>query len=265
VLQNRDTQRNSNRSAATEAISTYRAVMSTSTTTRVSVVTGEADVAAAATLLAEPARAELVLAAIADGALPAGELAARAGIAPSTASQHLGRLVEGGFLAVVREGRRRYYKVADPAVAEAVEALSLVAPLRQVQSLREATRSELIREARTCYDHLAGRLGVALARALERHGAVVRRDGTYTLGAEAPRVLAPLEVDVETLARLRRPLVRGCLDWSEHELHVAGALGAAVTERLFELRWIERRNRTRSVALTDEGSERLPRVLGVEL
>ena len=226
---------------------------------------GDADVAAAAALLAEPARAALVLAVIEQGALPASELAARAGIAPSTASGHLSRLVDGGFLVKRKHGRRRYYELADAGVAETVEALSRIAPTPPVRSLREATRSELIRQARTCYDHLAGRLGVALARALERHRVLVRDDGTYMLGPGAASSLGVLGIDLDALARQRRPLVRGCLDWSEHDLHLAGALGAVVTARLFELDWIERREGNRSVRVTPTGRERLRGEFGLEV
>jgi DNA-binding transcriptional ArsR family regulator len=215
----------------------------------------EPDLAAAAGLLAEPARAELVLAALADGPLNASELASRAGVSRSTASGHLRRLVEGGFLVVADRGRSRHYELAGPAVAEAVEALSRVAPARPVRSLREANRSELIREARTCYDHLAGRLGVAFAGALERRGVVERSNGDYVLGDRAAEELAGLGIELAPLTRLRRPLVRGCLDWSERELHVAGALGAALTARLFELGCIVRRDTTRSVALTEVGEK----------
>ena len=215
----------------------------------------EPDLAAAATLLAEPARAELVLAALADGPLSASELAARAGVSRSTASGHLGRLVEGGFLVVAAQGRNRRYELAGPEVAEAVEALSRVAPPRPARSLREANRNELIREARTCYDHLAGRLGVAFATALEGRGVVERSNGDYVLGRRPAAGLAVLGIELDLLMRLRRPLVRGCLDWSERELHVAGALGAALTARLFELGCIVRRDTTRSVTLTDAGRE----------
>src|SRR5439155_9137892 len=102
-------------------------------------------------------------------------LAARAGIAPSTASEHLARLVAGGFLSTEKCGRHRYYRLADPAVAAAVEALALVAPQPQVRSLRKATDSEQLRHTRTCYDHLTGQVGVALARSLERDGTLVQR------------------------------------------------------------------------------------------
>src|SRR5204863_484068 len=125
-------------------------------------VRGEADVAAAAALLAEPSRAALVVALTEDEALPASELAARAGVAPSTASEHLRRLVEGGFLASRKNGRHRYFSLADPPVADAVDALAIVAPQPPVHSLHEATKNELIRSARTCYDDLAGRRRVAL-------------------------------------------------------------------------------------------------------
>jgi DNA-binding transcriptional ArsR family regulator len=224
---------------------------------------GEADVSAAAALLAEPARTALVLAVIDDGPLPASELAARAGIAPSTASQHLARLVDGGFLATTKNGRHRYYRLGDPAVADAIEALAIVAPQPEPRTLREATRGELLREARMCYDHLAGRLGVVLARALETGGMMKRQNGGYALGPRVRRLEA-LGIDLEGLERQRRPVVRGCLDWSERELHVAGGLGAALASRFFELGWIERREANRSVAVTEEGSALLREQLGVD-
>jgi len=224
---------------------------------------GDVDVAAAAALLAEPARVALVTAVISDGALSVTELADRARIASSTASEHLRRLVAGGFLSSEKRGRHRYYALADPAVAAAVEALALVAPQPPVRSLREATRSELLRDARTCYDHLAGKIGVALARSLERQRVLVRQSGDYALGPSAAR-LEPLGVDLAALQRLRRPLVRGCLDWSERDLHVAGALGAALAVRFFELGWIRRHEGNRSVEVTPQGRAGLANELGLD-
>lgn len=214
---------------------------------------GDADIAAAAALLAEPARAALVTAVINDGELSATDLAGRANVAPSTASEHLARLVAGGFLTSAKNGRHRYYRLADPAVAAAVEALALVAPQPPIRSLREATRSEHLRDARTCYDHLAGRIGVALAQSLERDGVVVRRNGGLELGPKSGVRLEELGIDLAALEQLRRPVVRGCLDWSERELHVAGALGAALANRFFELGWIRRRDGNRSVEVTALG------------
>jgi DNA-binding transcriptional ArsR family regulator len=225
---------------------------------------GDADIARAAALLAESARAALVSAVMDDGPLPAVALAARGRIAPSTASEHLARLVAGGFLSSEKRGRHRYYRLADPAVAAAVEALAVVAPQPPVRSLREATRSDLLRHARTCYDHLAGRVGVALAQSLEQDGTLVRRDGDYELGPKANRRLATIGIDLQALRNARRPLVRGCMDWSERELHVAGALGAALASRLFELGWITRADGNRSVEVTAEGRAGLSNELGID-
>jgi DNA-binding transcriptional ArsR family regulator len=226
---------------------------------------GDADIAAAAALLSEPTRAALVTAVMDEGALPASDLAGRAGVAVSTASEHLTKLVEGNFLASEKKGRRRYYRLATPAVAAAVEALAVVAPRTRIQSLREATRSERLREARTCYDHLAGRLGVALARALERNGMLVREDAGYRLGPDAQARLAPLGIDLAELERHRRPVVRGCMDWSEGELHLAGALGASIASRCMESGWVRRRKGERSVEVTPAGAERLRALVGLDL
>jgi DNA-binding transcriptional ArsR family regulator len=224
---------------------------------------GDADIAAAAALIGEPARAALLLALMDEEQLPARELAARARIAPSTASGHLARLVDGGLITGERSGRHRYFRLADPAVATALEALSTIAPARPVRSLRDASISEAIRHARTCYDHLAGRLGVELTAALEREGVLVHDGETFELGRTAR--LAQLGIDLDSLARRRRPLVRPCLDWSERRRHVAGSVGAALAERLFDLRWLKRRPTNRSVEITPLGLAQLRAEFGLEL
>jgi DNA-binding transcriptional ArsR family regulator len=230
-------------------------------------VDGDADLAAAAALIGGPTRAALLLALMEEEPLPARELAVCAGIAPSTASEQLAQLVDGDLLMVERRGRQRWFRLADPAVAVALEALSAIAPLRPVRSLREANAGEAIRQARTCYDHLAGVLGVALAAALEREGVLVYDgDGDgYALGPQASAWLGDLGIDVAHLSLGRRPLVRPCLDWSERRRHVAGAVGAALTARLFELGWLKRRTANRSVELTPLGRAQLRAQLGLEL
>jgi DNA-binding transcriptional ArsR family regulator len=218
-------------------------------------VKGDVDVAAAAALIGEPARAALLRALTEEAALPASELAARAQVAPSTTSEHLARLVAGGLIVGERQGRYRYFRLADPAVADAIEALSAIAPEKAVRSLREATIGDAIRYARTCYDHLAGRLGVELTSAL----------GGYSLGPSAPARLEELGIGIGELAQHRRALVRACLDWSERRRHVAGALGAALAGRLFELDWLRRRDANRSVEVTPLGRAQLLAEFGVEL
>lgn len=243
---------------------------------------GFADVAAVAALLADPTRARVLLA-LADGRqLPASVLAAEAGVAASTASEHLSRLVDGGLLSVRRSGRHRYFRLADPEVATALEALAALAPHRPVRSLRESTRAAAMRSARSCYDHLAGRLGVAVTESLIDKRALIRTDGgagteraqddplsaplrthSYTLGPNATETFAALGVDLDALRTQRRPLLRFCVDWSEQRHHLGGALGAALLTRMDDAGWIRRHDSRRAVDLTDSGAQALDRILGV--
>jgi len=242
-------------------------------------VDGDVDVAAVAGLIGEPTRAK-VLVALADGrALAASTLAAEASVAASTISEHLSRLVEGGLVAVEPSGRHRYYRLASPGVADALEALARLAPAAPVRSLRQATHAAAIRAARTCYDHLAGRLGVALCDALIERGAVLAepsgdpggeisgdpvlgagRELRFELTATGRRMLAELGVALEPPGR--RPLVRYCVDWSEQRPHLAGWLGAALCSRLEQLGWVVPAER-RVVRVTDTGRRALADHLGV--
>jgi DNA-binding transcriptional ArsR family regulator len=215
-------------------------------------VVADRDIAPVAALLGDPARADIVTALNDGRSLPAGELARRAGIAPSTASEHLARLVEGGLLAVETTGRHRYFRLASAEVADAIEALALLARPRPPRTLREASIGEALAAARTCYDHLAGALGVALTDALLRKRALAERDGSFVLGPAAAMVLAPLGVDPAALPP-RRPAVRRCIDWSERRPHLAGALGAAICARAREQRWIEPLPQSRAVRVTAAG------------
>lgn len=230
----------------------------------------DAQVAPAAALLADPARAAMLWA-MSDGrALPAGMLARAAGVGASAASAHLTRLVGGGLLTAERHGRHRYYRIVDPAsVVAALEALALVAPSAPARTLREAHAASGIRLARTCYDHLAGRLGVALTDALVAGGALVLDGRVYQVTREGERAFESVGVQVgdvrRAAARTRRPLTRACLDWSERRYHLAGALGAALAARLLELGWVERLPATRALRITPDGRRELRRRFGIVL
>jgi DNA-binding transcriptional ArsR family regulator len=225
----------------------------------------DCDVAACAALLGDRTRIELLVALTEAEALAASELARRAGVSAPTASAHLAKLVAGGLITSERRGRHRYFRLAGREVAEALEAISVIAPRRPVRSLREANHGEAIRSARTCYDHLAGRLGVELAEALERGRVLARDNDGYVVTDRGEGPLSSFGLDMAALRGQRRQLARACLDWSERRLHVAGALGAALTARLFELDWIERVGSGRAVRLTDAGREGLRERFGVEL
>jgi DNA-binding transcriptional ArsR family regulator len=225
----------------------------------------DADISGIAALLADPARVAMLDALFDGRALSAGELARRAGVAAPTASAHLRRLLAGGLVAVQAQGRHRYYRLAGPAVAEAMEALSLIAPPRPVRSLRQSQQAQALRFARTCYDHLAGVVGVAVTDALVDAGAlrpVADRD--YDLTPHGEQLLGDLRVDVAGLRRQRRAFARHCLDWTERSPHLSGALGAALLVHLLDLGWLVRGRVPRGLALTDAGHDGLVGVFGCD-
>lgn len=223
---------------------------------------GDADLAEVGALLAEPARATVLLALTDGRSLPAGVLAQEAGIARSTATHHLARLVEAGFLTAESRGRYRYFRLAGPHVAEFIEAVARVAPAQPVTSLRNGTRAHALRYARRCYDHLAGRLGVAVTDALQAQLVLATSgdDSLYTVTDRGARTLDALGITAST-----GDMVRGCRDWTEQRNHIAGPLGRALLARLIEIGWLTRDARTRALHLTDAGREALPRRLGIDL
>ena len=223
---------------------------------------GDSDLTVVGALLAEPARAKILLA-LADGrALAASVLASEAGVAASTASHHLARLVDAGLITATARGRNRYFTLAGPRVGELIEAVARVAPPQPISSLRQGTRAHAVRYARRCYDHLAGRLGVAVADALQEHGVLTADEGSdgYTVTDHGAHALADLGIDVRA-----GDVARGCLDWTEQRQHVAGPIGRALMDRLLELGWVTRDATSRAVRLTESGRESLPRRLGVRL
>lgn len=226
---------------------------------------GEPDLLAVAELLGDRSRAVMLLELLGGRALPAGELARACRIAPQTASSHLAKLTEGGLLAMERQGRHRYYRLASREVAELLETMNAVAPRKPVASLRQSEEAKRLRFARTCYDHLAGQVGVALAdRLLEDGWLSGKEPGIYEVTDEGCRRLSALGIDIEAARTGTRSLLRPCLDWSERRHHLAGALGAALAGRLFELNWIRRYPSGRAVALTPEGAEGLKRFFGLD-
>ncbi|MBP2705516.1 winged helix-turn-helix transcriptional regulator [Microbispora sp. RL4-1S] len=242
---------------------------------------GEPDIARAAALIADPSRAR-ILKALGDGrSLPSSLLAAEAGVSAATVSGHLRKLVESGLVLVEQHGRHRYHRLAGPEVSAALEALAVIAPPSKIRTLRDSSRTNALSRSRTCYDHLAGRLGVALMQALLHRDVLTGHDGTHRAGQafrDRPAAyghdhsyqvtdhgraeLARFGVDLDRLPP-RRPAVRYCVDWSEHRHHLAGALGAAITGRLFELGWLQPGTAPRVVHLTEAGAAGLLREFGL--
>jgi DNA-binding transcriptional ArsR family regulator len=199
------------------------------------------DLRPVASLIGDPTRIA-ILAALAEGhALPAGELAHRAGVHPATATAHLRQLVEGGLVSVRAQGRHRYHELAGPQVAAVVEALAQLAPATPVRSLRTDRTARSLTEARTCYDHLAGRRGVELRdRLLTEDALQMVDDRDHRLTPRGHRLLADLGIDMHKLTATRRVFARSCVDWTQRRPHLAGALPAALTHRFLELQWLTR-------------------------
>jgi DNA-binding transcriptional ArsR family regulator len=244
-------------------------------------VTGETDIAALAGLLSDRARSRILLTLLDGRALPASLLAAEAGIAASTASEHLRKLTDARLLTVHPQGRHRYFRLRDAEVASLIESLARLAPPAEVRSLRQSNRLDLLRRARTCYDHLAGQLGVAVFGSLLEHGAISGGDGVhhvdgggedrfsapgrdlaYRLTPSGRELLLELRVDLPAPDADGTTALRYCVDWTEQRHHLSGSVGRALTARLFELGWVERNGVVRALTISDEGEEGLRRVFG---
>jgi DNA-binding transcriptional ArsR family regulator len=215
-----------------------------------------------ARLIGEPARAAMLEALMSGEALASGELARAARVSAATASGHLARLLAGGLVEVVPAGRHRYYRLASPEVGHALEVLSLLGTdPPPVTSLRAAREDEAMRLARTCYDHLAGQLGVAVHDALVERGAL---SAGYGLTPSGEELMLALGVAVDRARAARREFARPCLDYTQRRPHLAGALGAALCVRLVELGWLARRvPGRRALRITDVGRAGFAEVLKV--
>jgi DNA-binding transcriptional ArsR family regulator len=220
------------------------------------------NIAAVAALIGDPARARMLTALMDGRARTAKELAYGAAVTPQTASSHLAKLLEARLLAMERQSRHRYFRLAAPSVGQAVEALMAVSPPRP-RVAASAGPLDGLRLARTCYDHLAGRLGVRVTDAMVRRQLLKPTGRDFLLTASGARFLGRLGVDVETARKERRAFARQCLDWSERRAHLAGALGAAVARRCLDLCWASPVDEERTLTLTPQGLRGLRKWFGI--
>ncbi|WNJ99635.1 winged helix-turn-helix domain-containing protein [Thalassospiraceae bacterium LMO-JJ14] len=211
-----------------------------------------------------PARANM-LAALAGGqALTATELALHAGVTAQTASSHLKKMSDLNLIVAEKQGRHRYYRLADARVFDALEPLAHLLPDQPVVHRKPSKILLELKESRMCYDHLAGVLGVAVADALKARGYVTEDDKDFHATATGVGFFAEIGIDFEGLKEKRRHLARRCLDWSERRPHVGGALGAALADSFMQKGWIERIPDSRKVVLTESGRDALTQRLGIE-
>lgn len=221
------------------------------------------DLSRIAALVGDPARANMLSALMNGTALTASELALEGGVGLPTASSHLAKLTEGGLVTVTTQGRHRYYALAGPEVASMLEAISGVAASVGPKRARPGPRDGAMREARVCYDHLAGEKGVALFDHLAGRKLVSMKGEDVTLTGGGRDWFAAFGVDVAALETQRRPLCRACLDWSVRRSHLAGSLGAAALDRMFELNWARREPGSRVVRFTPTGRSAFEKLIRV--
>ena len=221
-------------------------------------------IAATAALIGDPGRANMLSALLNGGALTASELALEAGVTKQTASSHLAKLQDGGLLKIERQGRHRYFALADDDVARLLEALMGVA-VRGPARARTGPKEPALRRARVCYDHLAGDVGVALYDALLAREVIAAKGSDLAPTRKGEVLLGKLGIDVPLLAQAARPLCRPCLDWSVRRHHLAGGLGAALLRRVFDLGWARRRRASRIVEFTPPGEAAFRKAFGLDV
>lgn len=211
------------------------------------------DIARIASLIGDPARSNMLLALIGGRALTATELAGAAGVTLATASSHLSKLETGGLLAQRKQGRHRYFALADPQVSVMIESLMSFSAMRGHLRHRTGPREPELRKARICYDHLAGDYGVRMLDSLIAQGAIRAEDEALSLTAAGETLLSRQGLDIGALRARRRPLCRACLDWSERRSHLAGTLGAALLSHFFDHGLARRVEESRIIRFSPEG------------
>ena len=215
-------------------------------------------------LIADAARAAMLMALVDGRAMPAGELAYAAGVTAQTASSHLAKLLDGGLLAVEKEGRHRYYRLADPHVAVVLEGLAVIGEKRTIRRKPPGRKAEELRFARCCYDHLAGQVGVAITESLMEKGCLaVGPDRRLEVTSTGLAWFAGLGLDIATVKPGRQGMARQCLDWTERQYHLAGPLGIRFMTLLCAKGWLRRVESSRAVQVTPDGWAGLHQQLGL--
>ncbi|WP_299889457.1 helix-turn-helix transcriptional regulator [uncultured Ruegeria sp.] len=221
------------------------------------------DIAQMAALIGDPARANMLTALMSGKALTAGELAREAGISPQTASSHLKKLLEGGLLHLRGQGRHKYYGLSGEDVAQTLENLMGLAAGRGHLRTRTGPNDAEMREARVCYNHLAGSKGVQLFTSMQTRGFLDVSTDSVILTAPGSEFCSAFGIDLDTLSKNRAPLCRPCLDWSERQTHLAGKLGRAMLARMEDIGWVSRKPDSRIIRFSRAGIQAFDKQFGV--
>ena len=217
-----------------------------------------------ASLIGEPARATMLWNLLDGKAYTAGELALSAGLSAQSASNHLNKLIEAELLKMEKQGKHRYYRFAKPEVAYAIEAIANLVPPKAKAAPQKQFANGDIQFARTCYDHLAGKIAVGLAQSLVQQKIIKLQGEEYVVTKTGTAWFDKLGIDVEAVQQQKRAFARPCLDWTERKYHLAGSLGAALLDQMLAKNWLRRKPNERTVVLTGKG-ERALQELGIKL
>ncbi|HTW51327.1 MAG TPA: winged helix-turn-helix domain-containing protein [Stellaceae bacterium] len=220
-------------------------------------------IAEIAALAGDPARANILTALLDGRAMTATELAYAARVTPQTTSAHLGKLTEAGLITATPQGRHRYFRLASPKVAQMLESIVAVAGDNRPRFRPMSRQAAELRDARMCYDHVAGLLGVRIADAMVKRGYLMLEDDGGRITDAGARYMRELGIDIRVAGKGRRHLCRACLDWTERRPHIGGAIGAALAERWLALGWIKRAKDSRAVSVTPEGERGFGESLGM--
>ncbi len=221
------------------------------------------EIARIAALIGDPARANMLTALVGGQALTTSELSTVAGVGLPTASGHLAKLDDAKLVVVERQGRHRYYRLADGDVAHVLESLMGIASRSGMTRVRTGPKEPKLRRARVCYDHLAGELGVQMFDSFDRQGFLDIGKEAVLLTDKGEVFCEQFEIDLAGLRKMRRPLCRACLDWSVRRNHLAGALGAALLDQFYRLKWARREKDSRVVLFTPEGAHTFDKLFNV--
>lgn len=222
-------------------------------------------IAAVAALIGDVARSNILHALMGGKALTATELGHHAGVSAPTTSGHLARLLDGQLVAVEKQGPHRYFRLASPAVAEALEGLGNLAATGPVRHRPTGPKDLAMRHARTCYDHMAGRLAVALTDSLTARGLIVFEDRAGLVTDDGRSFFADLGIDLDPKPKSARPLCRTCLDWSERRMHLGGRLGASLLARSVERGWVRTIKESRALDITRAGERGFADTFGIPM
>ncbi|MBO9631522.1 MAG: helix-turn-helix transcriptional regulator [Chitinophagaceae bacterium] len=217
-----------------------------------------------ASLIGEPARSTMLWCLLEGRAMTATELAFAADVSAQSASMHLSKLMQASLLKQEKQGRHKYYKLAKPEVAYVIESIASLLPEKK-ENRKVPDHNSGVRFCRTCYDHLAGKVGVSITEQLLRKGYLLYSETDYSIPAKGSKWFHALGIDIEALRSQRRAFARPCLDWSERRHHLAGSLGSALLNMMLEKDWMRRKKQSREIILTSEGTRKLYELLKLDI